>query len=325
MRVKRTIKRSAEADAITIGEAFEEFMAEKEGRNKSQATLRNYNQSYTFFMAFHELEPTDTIDKVEPSMFYEWANTLKLDGVKATSINHYLRDCRAFFYWCMDELREYMPVFKIHEIEAQEEQIKLFDDEELEMLLEKPRKQDSFTTWRSYYIVNWVLGTGNRASTICNVKLGDIDFKNKEIVLGHTKNKKAQVIPLSSSLETAIKEYIRVWRRNAGADAWLFCNVGEEQLTTNALRLSFSKYCKEREVERTNIHGLRHNFAKAWIRNNGDIARLQRILGHATLDMTRRYIKLFSEDLKEDFDRFNPLDNIKRKQKRTLTVKRTDY
>lgn len=324
MAVKRTIKRAADADVMAIGEAFEEFYAEKEGTGKSASTLRNYKQSFEYFLAFHSLELSDTLDKVSAPMFYEWANTLKLDGVKPTSINHYLRDCRAFFYWCMDELREYMPAFKIHEVEAQEETIKLFTDEELELLLDKPRRQDSFATWRTYYIVNWVLGTGNRAGTIVDVKVGDIDFKSKDIKLGHTKNKKAQTIPLSSSLETALKEYIRTWRKDAPADAWLFCNVGEEQLTTNALRLSFTKYCKDRGVSRTNIHGLRHNFAKAWIRNNGDIARLQRILGHATLDMTRRYIKLFSEDLKEDFDRFNPLDNIKRKQKRTLTVKRTD-
>lgn len=323
MAVRRKIKRSADADLVSIGEAFEEFIAEKEGRNKSPATIRNYRQSFEYFMAFHELNDTDSLNVVEPSMFYEWANTLKLDGVKASSINHYIRDCRAFFYWCMDELRQYMPMFKIHEVEAQEEKIKFFPDEDLEVLLEKPRKQDGFSTWRTYTIVNWVLGTGNRAATICSVKMGDIDFKKKEISLGHTKNKKAQTIPLSSSLETVLKEYIRTWRKEASADDYLFCNIGDYQLTTNALRLAFAKYCKDRDVEQTNIHGLRHNFARGWIKNNGDTFQLQQILGHATLDMTRRYVKLFSEDIKADFDKFNPLDNIKRKQKRTQTVKRS--
>lgn len=324
MAVKRKIKRSAEADVVAIGEAFEEFYAEKEGRNKAASTLRNYRQSYEYFMAFHELSETDSLEVIEPQMFYEWANTLKLDGVKASSINHYIRDCRAFFYWCMDELRQYMPMFKIHEVEAQEEKIKFFSDEDLEVLLERPRKQDGFSTWRTYTVVNWVLGTGNRAATICNVRMGDIDFKKKEIALGHTKNKKAQTIPLSSSLETVLKEYIRIWRKDAAPDDFLFCNIGDYQLTTNALRLAFTKYCKDRDVNQYNIHGLRHNFARGWIKNNGDTFQLQQILGHATLDMTRRYVKLFSEDIKADFDKFNPLDNIKRKQKRTQTIKRYD-
>ena len=52
---------------------------------------------------------------------------------------------------------------------------------------------------------------------------------------------------------------------------------------------------------------------------------LQKILGHQDLAMTRRYVKLFSEDIKEDFDRFNPLDTIKKNSRRTQKVKRSEY
>ena len=197
-------------------------------------------------------------------------------------------------------------------------------DEELEALLLKPRKSDSFIEWRTWAIVNWVLATGNRAATICDVKISDINYAHREITLGHTKNKKAQVLPLSSSLETCVKEYIRMWRKEADDNAWLFPNMGEEKLTTNALRLSFGRYCKNRGVDKSNIHGLRHNFAKLWVRNNGNMFSLQKILGHSSLDMTRRYVKLFSEDIKEDYDSFSPLDTIKKGVKRTKTVKRYD-
>lgn len=323
MAVKRKIKKSAGADLILLNQAFAEFIIEKEAKNLSAATLKNYEQSYTIFCEYHELNDETTTDEITASHFYKWINHLKLDGVKPTSINHYLRDCRAFFYWCMEADRKYIdPSFKITLLESQEEQIKLFTDEELNRLLEKPKRNDSFAVWRTWAIVNWVLGTGNRASTICDVKLNDINYAKKEIALGHTKNKKAQIIPLSSSLDTVLKEYVRMWRKDAPTDGWLFPNVGEEQLTTNALRHSFGRYCESREVERTNIHGLRHNFAKGWVQNNGNMFALQRILGHSTLDMTRKYVRLFAEDIKEDFDKFNPLDNIKRTNRRTQTVKK---
>jgi integrase/recombinase XerD len=200
--------------------------------------------------------------------------------------------------------------------------LKIFTDEEIDLLLDKPKSRDSFTDWRTWTIISWVLATGNRAATICEVKMGDVDYKSKEIHLRHTKNKKAQTIPLSSSLEVCLKEYIRIWRKEAGAEEWLFPNVGEEQLTTNALRHSFSRYCAARGVDKSNIHGLRHSFARAWIRNNGSTFQLQKILGHSTLEMTRRYVRLFSEDLKQDFDKFSPLDNIKKNSKRTKTISR---
>lgn len=323
MAIKRKIKKSTSYEQIPLEQAFDEFIMEKEAKNLSQDTLRNYKQSYELFMAFNELGSDTPTDEISISNFHKWINAMKHNGVKPASINHYLRDCRAFFYWCMDDNRQYItPAFKISMIEGQEEQIKLFTDKEIAALLEKPRKKDSFADWRSWAIVNWVLGTGNRAATICEVKLGDIDFNCKEIALKHTKNKRAQIIPLSPALENALKEYIRIWRRYANDDAWLFPNVGEEKLTTNALRHSFSRYCEDRGVEKTNIHGLRHNFAKGWIKNNGNMFALQKILGHSTLEMTKRYVKLFSDDIKEDYDKYSPLDTIKRNGKRTQLVKR---
>ena len=170
--------------------------------------------------------------------------------------------------------------------------------------------------------MNWILATGNRESTVCSIKLGDIDYISKEITLRHTKNKKAQIIPLSPSLEAAIKEYVRLWRSEEDEEAWLFPSVADEQLTTNALRHSFARYCREKEVTKTSLHGLRHSFAKGWVKNNGNTFALQKILGHSTLDMTKRYVKLFSDDIKEDYDKFSPLDTITKTNNRTHLVKR---
>ena len=325
MAAKRLVKRSADANKITLGEAFADFKQEKAARSLAYKTLLNYEQSFNFFCRYAGYNEKTPTEDVKQSAIYSMINTLKQKGVQPSSINHYLRDIRTFLYWCMDETRGYInPPFKIHEVEKQEEPMKMFSDDELAALLEKPRKSDPFGAWRTWAIVNWVLATGNRASTICEVKIDDINFAHKEITLRHTKNKKAQIIPLSSSLETCIKEYIRIWRRDAGPTAWLFPNVGEEQLTPNALRLSFTQYCKKREVEKTNIHGLRHNYAKLFIKNNGNMFTLQKILGHSNLAMTRKYVKLFSEDIKEDYDRFSPLDTIRRNAKRTQTVKKSE-
>jgi integrase/recombinase XerD len=324
MGIKRAIKKSKDCELITLNQAFEEFILEKEARGLSEATIHNYQHSFTTFYNFHEFTDETTTDEIKPTHFFKWMNTQRLAGAKHTSVNHYLRDLRAFFSWCMDLDRAYIsPPFKIEMMEGQEEQIKLFTDEDIEKLLEKPRKNDSFANWRTWAIVNWVLGTGNRAATICDIKIGDVNYSKKEITLGHTKNKKAQIIPLSSSLETVLKEYVRVWLRDADINSWLFPNVGAEKLSTNALRHSFSRYCQDRDVEQTNIHGLRHNFAKGWVRNNGNMFALQKILGHSTLDMTKRYVKLYGEDLKEDFDKYNPLDTIKRNTKRTQKIKKS--
>jgi integrase/recombinase XerD len=229
MAVRRTIKRSSEPDVLTLFIAFDEFITEKEAKNLSYPTLHNYRQTFRMFCTFHEFDDETLITEINPNLFYKWINTLKLEGVKHTSINHYLRDCRAFFYWCMDADRRYIEKpFKIEMVKGQEESIKTFTDEELNLLLEKPRRNEDFVTWRTWVIVNWVIATGNRASTICEIQIGDVDFKSKEIRLRHTKNKKAHIIPPSSSLATILKEYLKLWRWDCRDTEWLFPNVGEE-------------------------------------------------------------------------------------------------
>jgi len=47
---------------------------------------------------------------------------------------------------------------------------------------------------------------------------------------------------------------------------------------------------------------------------------LQQLLGHTTLEMTRKYVKLFGEDLCDDFEAFNPLDNLRKGKSRTKKV-----
>lgn len=323
MGIKSKVKRSANVDEHILVDVFEEFIQEKEVKNLSQASIDNYTLTFRLFCQFNDFDRNTITENIESGHVYAWINTMKIDNTKITTINHYLRDLGVFLHWCMDMDRNYIKPFKMPKLETQEEQPKAFSDEELDLLLEKPKKNALFTEWRTYTIVNWVLATGNRAATICEVKIRDINFAKRELILAHTKNKKAQTIPLSSSLESCLKEYIKMWRRDADVDGWLFPNIGEEQLTTNALRLSFAKYCKDRGCEHTNIHGLRHSFARGWIKNNGNQFALQKVLGHSKLTMTSKYVRLYGEDMKEDYDRFSPLDTIKKDKKRTQTVKRS--
>ena len=185
-------------------------------------------------------------------------------------------------------------------------------DEELKKLLVQP-VTDDYCEWRSWAVVNWILATANREKTVCSIRMCDLNIPEKEIILPHLKNKKAQIIPMSSELAIVLKIFIREFRSDAKDNDYLFCNIAGERLSENALKLSVRKYNKSRDVERTSIHALRHTFAKYWIRNNGDVFRLQRLLGHSSLDMTRVYVNLFSEDLKEGFDNFSPLDRMSKK------------
>lgn len=303
---------------VSLDEAFNEFIQQKEANGLAPSTIRNYNLSYHIFYTYNEFDKETPVTIITNNLINKWINHMRKEEIATSSINHYLREIRAFTNFCVK--REYLnsPI-EIPQLKEQEELPKFYSDEDIEKLLAKPSNNDTFTEWRMWGIVNFVLATGARAATIRNVQLDDIDFNNANINLSrHTKNREALNIPLSSTLANALREYTRKWH----ITDYLFPNVGNEQLTDSALRSAYVRYCQARDVEQTNIHGLRHSFARSWIINGGNQFKLQRIMGHKNLSMTNRYVKLFAQDLRTDYESYSALDVIKKKSKRTSQFKK---
>jgi integrase/recombinase XerD len=92
-------------------------------------------------------------------------------------------------------------------------------------------------------------------------------------------------------------------------DEYMFINELGEHMTRNSMQHAISRYNKKRGVEKTSIHAFRHTFAKHYVTSGGDAFKLQRLLGHSTLDVTLNYVNLYSEDLKEGFNKHSILNN----------------
>ena len=322
MGVKRKLTKAVQRE-VYIEEVFQDYLAEKKALNKSPATITSAMGSFKRWYEYLESKAFSLLMKdLEPTYVYSFCNHFLNEDMKPTTLNHYLRDIRAFLYWTME--KNYIEKFAIKMVKEQEVIKETYSDEEKLRLIARPANSASFVEWRTWAIVNWILATGNRASTVCSIKLGDINYRKREIVINKSKTNKALILPLSPALATVLTEYVRRWRAESGDDAFLFPNIGDEELTVNALKHSIAKYNRDRDVAITSVHALRHTFAKDWIRNTGDVFRLQKMLQHSTLEMTRRYVNMFSEDLKEGFEEYNPLDKLKKNSSRTQRVKRTD-
>lgn len=86
--------------------------------------------------------------------------------------------------------------------------------------------------------------------------------------------------------------------------------VSVSTVNHTAIRTSLNKYNKARGVTKTSAHLLRHTFAKLYIMNGGDLVRLQRLLGHSTLEMSRHYVNLYGPDLSIGYENTSPLRNL---------------
>ena len=314
MKTKMSMGRNTQ---LTVQEAFEMFIRSCTVKNLSERTIKTYRHHYSLLVRFKSSD--DLIESINKSVIEDYVLFLRGNtSANDITINSYLRSLRAFLYYCMEN--NYLPRFKI-EIPKAEKKIKeTYSMDELERLLMKPDvKTCDFSEYKIWVLENYLLGTGNRISSALNLKIKDIDFYNATILVQKTKSRKQQIIPLSNSLNSILQEYL-TYRGGEGED-YLFCNMYGERANLRSVQEMVCKYNLARNVKKTSCHLFRHTFAKNWILAGGDIFRLQKILGHSDLTVTKEYLQMFGNDVALDFEKFNPLDNMKStKQRRKLVM-----
>jgi site-specific recombinase XerD len=90
----------------------------------------------------------------------------------------------------------------------------------------------------------------------------------------------------------------------------MFLNMAGDPITKDAVEKLMQRLSRRASIPRLHPHLLRHTFAVRYLMNGGDVFTLQKILGHASLEMTRKYIALASGDVKEKHRQYSPVDNL---------------
>ena len=296
---------------LSTEELFAKFIVFKKIRNLAQDTIDYYEKCFEFFSEYYPTSlPCSGITK-DVCLGYIQHLQQTRSHLKDTTINTYLRGVRALLYYGME--LGYLSRFKLELIKANKELKETYTDEELALLLKKPDiKQCGFAEYRDWVMVNYFLATGNRLLTVMNLKIGDIDFEDGMIALTRTKNRKAQLVPLSQTMLRILPEYLQY--RQGNSEDYLFSNIFGKQFSKGGLQTAIQTYNKNRGVAKTSVHLFRHTFAKKWILSGGDIFRLQKLLGHSSLEIVKEYVNIFGADLKAQYNIFNPLETVYRSQ-----------
>lgn len=308
MKQRLTMKKDTK---ITVEEAYGLFEKKAKVKNLSENTLRTYKYHFDSFIKC--IDKSRQLSSISSEDIDDFILYLKNDcKIKPVTINSYLRTIRVFLYYCMD--CGYLKRFRISTIRVDKAIKETYTANELKNLLQKPDvTKCTFSEYKAWVFENYLIGTGNRISSALNLKIKDIDFEGGTLLIRKTKNRKQQIIPLSATLGNILREYLEI--RSGAPDDYVFCNDFGEQGTRRSYQQLVQKYNLKRNVNKTSCHLFRHTFAKQWILAGGDIFRLQKILGHYDLEMTKEYLQMFGQDLQMDFEKFNPLDRMQSDKK----------
>jgi len=213
------------------------------------------------------------------------------DLLEEQTIATYVRSLRVILYFFME--KGYLKPFSFKLPMATKKVKKTYTVDEIEKLLEKPNmKTCRFSEYRNWVIENYLLATGNRISTVRDIKIEDLDFETETIMLRTVKNKTQYKMPMSKQLKKVLIEYLI--HRKGESNEFLFCSErdGKRPLSRSGLQKAIADYNNRRGVSKTSAHIFRHFFANHYLRKGGQQLSLQSLLGHKTLTMVREYVDM---------------------------------
>lgn len=147
-----------------------------------------------------------------------------------------------------------------------------------------------------------------RLSEMMNLGADAADLEAKEIkVLG--KGGKERVVPIGAWSAKQLLLYLLKERPESAARTFFVGDNGQA-LKPHAFQQVLRRVSR-RLGWRVNAHAFRHSGAIMYIRNGGDPLRLQHLLGHTDLAMTKRYCAIVDADLREAHRKFSPGDRLR--------------
>jgi integrase/recombinase XerD len=155
---------------------------------------------------------------------------------------------------------------------------------------------------RLHLLVLFLLDTGCRISEALTLRVSEIDLENLLVTLDG-KGRKQRIVPFSFELRKALFRYCK--ESNRTPESLLFANRTQTKLGRRNVLRDGKLLCRKLGFvppART-LHAFRHTFAVNYLRRGGSVFHLQKVLGHSTLEMTRRYANLVTADLQAVHER----------------------
>ena len=300
------LTRGPEAD---FSQALAAFLRHGEAKALSAQTLEWYEGKLRPFLEFARqasLSPSETENH------HLRAFLASLSCGPATH-NGYLRALRAFFGWLHRE--GYLPSNPAAGLEKQKEFQRLpsaLSSQQVASLL-RVVNTSTWTGRRDYALYVLLLDTGLRISEALGLDLEDVNWAESTLVV-MGKGRKQRQVPFGRAAKRALLKWLEARGEIPGQSAVFVTRQGERMLRRHA-RLQLYRHMEKARVQgvKKGPHSLRHTFATEWLRGGGDVFALQKILGHSTLEMTRRYVSLLTDDLRQKHRLYSPMDRMLRR------------
>lgn len=302
---------------LTFNQCLNGYLLNCDARGLSPHTIDDYSNS---FRLFREHLKTDMVfEEITAQHVKEFLASR--EGVTNNTLRHYYSALAAMWTWAVkEEIVTKHIVNSLTPPKIEQREILPFTQAEFKAILgvatrsrayERPGKHMSdhsvIHPERMRAILLLLLDTGLRCGELTSLKIVQLDQRNQRVqVLG--KGALERSVPFSSRTAQALWRYLST-RPDAQLGDPLFTTYNNRPIAPTQLNKSIRNLGNKAGVVGVHPHRFRHTFAIQYLRNGGDPYTLQKLMGHSTLEMVKRYLALAQIDIDKAHKRASPVDN----------------
>ena len=287
---------------------FQNYLFYKKYRKKK--TINEYGYSLNKFKVLCIEKNITKVNCITNQIVQEFILSLK--NKNNTERNQYLQISRLKHY--LDFLKESGYIFSsfledYHFPKYLRKHHPVISQKELEIILDsiKPKKVSCL---KGKVIMEIMYSSALRPGEVANLKISDIYFNRKQLLIRQSKKKKDRLIPIGRYALTLTRDYINTTRKKyltANSPDNIFLNIyNGKPHTTQGIRFIIRSTLINNGFKPIRPYTLRASAATILLLNGMNIRYISELLGHSDLVTTKIYLQLDDKDLGKVFHKNHP-------------------
>lgn len=274
-----------------------EYLIYQKTLNISKNTIDRKKECLLLFFSMFKLE------ELNKTQLIDYFDSLKNNSKYATRLK--INKLKNFLKYCA--LNNYIDddfecVFPKHTVSSKSSISSTYTDEEIKQVIDYNVKSQGVNSKRNYVIILLIALYGIRAKDISMLQISNVDLENNFLHFKTSKTGVSLKYKLFPIVSNAFIDYILNERPKIKSKFIFILNKTNVPITSNIVTIVVGRAFKDSNIDITNkhfgAHSLRSSLATRMMENNIPIKTISSVLGHASIDTTKIYLKVDIKHLK---------------------------
>lgn len=275
--------------------------------------LPNLAREFLYYLEQKDIKQINQITHHDIAAYYNYLinRTSERQGgaLSSSTINYHFWALEKFFEFLHHKGTTGLPEINLKRLKIQTLEREVLTQEEIKELYTIVENQEIQTqkqealNYQDKVLLTIYYGCGLRRTEGINVNVDDINFDTRVLHVKKGKNSKQRLIPFNKTASKILQDWVFEYRTiliQDKTESKLFINRFGKPLTGGTLGNRLQRIINQSDnikLKEKNItlHSLRHSIATHLLANGMDIQKVQRFLGHSSLETTQIYTHLLEE------------------------------